>query len=144
VDLQDNVARLAGAGELAEIRPDASASDLRAVWMPGHHSEWAFRVTGAAIPKSPTGRWKAYAVVRVEKTAEAKPDSVAFSAGVYDNAAKSHSVDAKFRVGEMSDGYRSYLVGAFEPGAQRDIFLAPAGNPEVKAVWVDRVFLVPD
>jgi hypothetical protein len=143
VDLQDNGARLAGPGELAEVRPDVAASDLRAVWMPGNHREWAFRIAGAAIPKSPTGKWSAYAVVRVEKTADTKPDAVAFGAGVYDNAAKRHVADAQFKAGEAGSGYGSYLIGTFDPGPQRDLFIAPADSPGVTAVWVDRVLLSP-
>jgi hypothetical protein len=111
--------------------------------MPGQHSEWAFRIGSAAIPKSPSGQWKVFAVVRVEKAAAAKPDSVAFGAGVYDNAAKNYPADKKFRVADTGDSFRSYSVGTFEPGAQRDIFVSPASNPGVKAIWVDRVFLVP-
>ena len=143
VDLQDNVANLAKPGQWAEIRPDLSASDRRAVWMPGHHSEWAFRIPAAKIPKSPSGQWKVLAVVRIEKAAAAKPDSVAFGAGVYDNAAKSYPADKRIRLDEAGDAYRSHLIGTFAPGPQRDIFIAPPSNPGVKAIWVDRVFLVP-
>jgi len=143
VDLQDNMARLAAPGELAEVRPDARASDRRAVWMPGHHREWAFRIPGEKVPRASTGRWQAYAVVRVEKAADAPPESVAFRGGVFDNAAKNHLADAKFRVGETADGYRSYLLGTFEPGETRDLFVAPAGNARVQSIWVDRIFLVP-
>jgi len=88
LDLQDNLARLAKPGEWAEIRPDATASDWRAVWMPGTHREWAFRIPAAKIPPSPKVAWKAFVVVRVEKAAGARPDSAAFGAGIYDNVAK--------------------------------------------------------
>ena len=37
-------------GEYAEIQPDLAASDRRAVWMPGKHQEWAFRISGKALP----------------------------------------------------------------------------------------------
>ncbi|MEO5804000.1 MAG: DUF4838 domain-containing protein [Verrucomicrobiota bacterium] len=39
IELQDNVASLARPGKWAQILPDESASDHRAVWMPGDHSE---------------------------------------------------------------------------------------------------------
>ncbi|MSU56692.1 MAG: DUF4838 domain-containing protein [Pedosphaera sp.] len=143
VDLQDDVAALAKAGEWAEIRPDAGASDRRAVRMPGTHSEWAFRIGAKNIPASPTGKWKVYAVARVELSAEAKPDSAAFGAGVYDNAAKNYPTEKKFRVDEAGANYRSHLIGTFTPGPERDIFVSPLSNPGVKAVWVDRIFLVP-
>jgi len=82
---------------VAEIRPDSTASDLRAAWMPGSHSEWAFRIGSSRIPKSPSTKWKVYVVVRVEKAADANR-FVAFGAGVYDDAAKNYPADAKLKV----------------------------------------------
>jgi hypothetical protein len=143
VDLQDNIASLAKPGEWAEIRPDFGASDRRAVWMPGNHSEWAFRISGKQIPGSPTGRWKLYAVMRVEKADNAGPESIAFGAGVYDNAAKNYPTEKKFFLHETANGYRSCFIGEFTPDTTRDIFVNPLSNPGVNAVWVDRIFLVP-
>ena len=51
VDLQDNLAALYKPGLYAEIRPDLAASDLRTVWMPGTYTEWAFRISGKALPR---------------------------------------------------------------------------------------------
>jgi len=68
--------------------------------MPGTHSEWAFRISGKQIPQSPTGKWKLYAIVRVEKTGDAKADSAAFGAGVYDNAAKRYPIEKKISARE--------------------------------------------
>jgi hypothetical protein len=143
VDLQDNVASLARPGEWAEITPDDSASDRRAVRMPGNHSEWAFRIKGTKIPPAPQKKWKAHAIVRVEKTSSAKPDSVAFSAGVYDEQSKSYPAEIKVRVDAAGENYRSWLLGTFEPNSHRDIFLAPSKTAGVKAIWVDRIYLVP-
>jgi len=145
VDLQDNLAGLYKRGEFADILPDENASDHRAVWMPGDHAEWAFRISGERVfQKAKTGKWKIYAVVRVEKNPDAKTDSIAFAAGVYDAVVKNYPADAKFRVSETDNDYHSYLVGTFEPSAARDIFVSPANNPGVKAIWVDRIFLVSD
>lgn len=143
VDLQDNIAALAKPGEWAEIRPDARASDRRAVWLPGNHSEWAFRISAKQIPASPTGKWDVFAIVRVEAAADATPESLAWGAGVYDNSARSYPADRKFRVNECSPNYRSLRIGTFTPAAARDIFISPLNNPAVKAVWVDRVWLAP-
>jgi hypothetical protein len=145
IDLQDNVAALYKPGEYAEIRPDPAASDLRAVWLPGNHQEWAFRISGKSLPvKAQTGQWKVYAVVRVEKEPGAAPDGIAFAAGVYDNAARSHPADFKARLEDTSEAYRSYLVGTVETSPDRDIWVAPAANRSVRALYVDRVFLVPE
>jgi hypothetical protein len=144
IDLQDNMAGLFKPGEYAEIRPDLAASDYRAVWMPGSHQEWAFRISGAALPtKARTGKWQVYAVVRVEKEAGGGADSVAFSAGVYDNKTRAYPADFKARLGDAAPGYRSYLLGTVEFNADRDIWVAPVGNKAVNAIYVDRVFLVP-
>jgi hypothetical protein len=144
VDLQDNLARPYKPGEFAEIQPDLAASDHRAVWMPGNHQEWAFRIAGTALPRrAQTGQWRVYVVVRVEKEQGAAPDSIAFRAGVYDNRTHTNSADFKARLGETAEAYRSYLVGEVETSPDHDIWVAPAGNKGVKAIYVDRVFLVP-
>jgi hypothetical protein len=144
VDLQDNLAGLYKPGEYAEIRPDLAASDRRAVWMPGNHQEWAFRISGKALPaKAQAGKWKVYAVVRVERQSGAALDGIAFGAGVYDNQSRAHPADLKVRLSDTTDTYRSYLLGTVETGPDRDIWVAPAGNKAVKAIYVDRVFLVP-
>jgi hypothetical protein len=144
VDLQDNVAGLYKPGEFAEIRPDLAASDRRAVWMPGQHQEWAFRISGKALPpKARTGKWKVYAVVRVEKKSGAAAEGIAFGAGVYDNATRAYPADYKAQLAYASDAYHSYLVGTVENSPNRDIWVAPAGNKAVSAIYVDRVYLVP-
>ena len=79
--------------------------------MPGSHAEWAFRIPGTALPaKARHARWKAYAVIRVEKAPDAKPDATAFTAGIYDNKAKTHvaSLNPRLRdiVGEHGHGTR--------------------------------------
>ena len=38
---------------------------------------------------------------------------------------------------------RAYFVGEFEAGPDRDLWVSPASNPGVKAIWVDRLWLVP-
>ncbi|MDQ2731789.1 MAG: DUF4838 domain-containing protein, partial [Armatimonadota bacterium] len=43
VDVQDDAATLYREGELSDLRPDVTASDGWAAWMPGSHHEWAFQ-----------------------------------------------------------------------------------------------------
>jgi hypothetical protein len=144
VDLQDNVAALYLPGKFADIHPDEAASDKRAVWMPGTHEEWAFRIGGSKLPaKALRGEWKVYAVVRVKKLPECKADSIVFRAGVYDNKEKIHPAGIEARAADAGDGYRSYLLGTVAFNADRDIWVAPAKNTGVKAVWVDRIYIVP-
>ncbi len=144
VDLQDDLARLYQPGKYSDRLPDASASDLRAVGLPGGHNEWAFRIAGEDIlAKTHGGKWQVYAVVRVEPKRSPEPNSEVFVAGVYDNASKSYPAQAKLKLEETSNEYHSYLLGTFEPSASRDIFLGPLGNKGIKDIWIDRIYLVP-
>ena len=144
IDLQDNLASLYKPGEFSEIRPDTAASDNRAVWLAGDHKEWAFRIHGADLPsRALKGKWKVYSVVRVEKSADAAPDSIAFGAGVYDVETQAHPADAKVKLKDTSEGYHSYLLGTVEFTRDRDIYVAPPGGKNVSAIYIDRVYLVP-
>jgi len=145
VDLQDNLAALFKPGEFAEIQPDAKASDFRAAWMPGNHREWAFRIIGKTLPpKARSGKWRVYAVVRVERQPGAAPEGIAFDAGVYDSVTRAYPASFKVPVAETVDAYRSYLLGTVDISPDRDIWVAPAANKAVKAIYVDRIFLVPE
>lgn len=144
MDLQENVAGLFKPGEFAEILPDLAASDHRAVRMPGTHSEWAFRISGKDIMAGkPAQMCRLYVVARVEKNTNSSTDAPAFVAGVYDTEKKDYPAQRKVSLPESEERYKSWLIGEFETGASRDIFVGPASNPEVKAVWVDRAYLVP-
>jgi Domain of unknown function (DUF4838) len=144
IDLQDNKAHLYKPGEFAEIQPDLGASDRRAVWMPGSHKEWAFRISGSELPKKAyLGKWKVYAVVRVEKCAQPAGGSSVFTAGVYDVKTKAYPANLNIPVAEASETYHSFLLGTVEFNADRDIWIAPSANKAIKAVYVDRVYLVP-
>jgi hypothetical protein len=144
LDLQDNLADLYQRGKYADIRPDLAASDHRAVWMPGSHEEWAFRICGTSLPpKALKGKWKVYVVMRVEKAADAAPDSLAFGAGVYDVKTHAYLADSKVKIKDAGDGYRSHLIGTVEFTPNRDIYVVPPGDKKISAVYVDRVYLVP-
>ena len=77
-----------------------------------------------------------------DKERRAAPDGIAFGAGVYDNSTRASLAISKHRPAETTDTYRSYLVGIVETNPDRDIWVAPAGNRAVRAIYVDRVFLV--
>ncbi len=144
VDLQDNVAALAKPGEWAEIRPDPAASDRRAVWMPGTHKEWAFVIPPGRLPeKARHGRWRVYAVVRVEPAAGTKPTVPVFSAGVYDETSRKSLASVTVNLGAAGDAYRSHWVGTAEMNPGCEIYVAPAADGAAKSVWVDRVLLLP-
>ena len=144
IDLQDNLSGQYKPGELAEVRPDVAASDRRAVWMLGNRQGWTFRVAGKELPpKARTGQWKVYAVVRVEKDTGVATDGVAFTAGVYDNQARTNSVEIEARLADTRETYRSYLLGTVKTSGDCDLWVTPAGNDAVKGIYVDRFYLVP-
>lgn len=143
VDVSDARANLARPGEWAEVRPDLAASDLRAVWMPGTHNEWACQFRVADLPEpARQGRWEIHAVVRVEPAEGADADAVAFTAGVYDPEPRATSATVSVRVGQAGLEYRTHRIGTVELNARCYIYVAPANNGAVEAVWVDRVLLV--
>lgn len=146
VDAQDDLARLWNEGEGAEVRADPLASDRLSVWMPGSHHEWAFQAPVSRLPaRARKGKWDVYAIVRVEKTpGSADPSSLAFTAGIYDTAASSSRGDIAVTLAQASrDGYKSYLVGTVDLNDGQYVWVAPPARPGVRAVWVDRVYLVP-
>ncbi|MDB6121477.1 MAG: hypothetical protein JWQ71_470 [Pedosphaera sp.] len=144
IDLQENLAGLYKPGKYAEIRPDTAASDLRTVWLPPNHQEWAFRLSGTSLPaKAKNGKWKVYAVIRVEKRSNAAPETPAFGVGVFNNKSRSYPAEMKVKIGDASEAYHSYLLGTVELNSDCDIWVAPPGNKEIKALYVDRIYLVP-
>ena len=70
-------------------------------------------------------------------------DSIAFSAGVYDTKTRAYPANLKALLADAASAYRSYLLGTVEFNPDRDIWVAPAGNKSVKAIYVERIFLVP-
>jgi len=142
-DAQDDLARLHGEGSLCEIRADRQASDGLAIRMPGTHREWAVQFPVSAFPKEArTGRWKVYAVVRVERNPGA--DGTVFTAGIYDSRARASRAEIAVAVADASESYRSHLLGTVELHPDLYVWMAPAANPGVRHVWVDRVYLVPE
>lgn len=144
VDFQDNMASTYKPGEYSEIRFDPAASDLRAVWMPGKHKEWAFRIAGHQLPKrAQHGKWDVYVVARVEKGDNCPLDAPAFSAGVYANSNKESVATITPKAKEVGDGYQSILIGTVKTDVDCDIWVGPSGDKNIKAIYVDRIYMVP-
>ena len=136
---QDDEARLFGEGDLAELRPDPLASDGVACRMPGHHREWAFQLSVSKLPPEVLqGRWKVYAVVRVEGEGEGP----GLTAGIWDNGRRVGLGDARLSVEEAGKGYRSLLLTTTALTSDCIVWVAPPASDAVKAVWVDRVLFV--
>lgn len=156
VDAQESVALITNEGTWGFYTADPKASDGLAVKMPGNHHEWAYHVLVSALPeRAQKGRWKVYAVVRVDKKAGVEPHKDAIWAGVWDTGAWKSAGEIRVKIADAGEDYRSYLIGTVELNPNMYIWVAPPASgidgpvhvsPEqanVEAVWVDRVYLVP-
>jgi hypothetical protein len=143
---------------------DAKASDGTAAKMDPAVLSWSvqFRGIGTQVP---VGTWRVYASVRCEKV---KDTGVAFTAGIYDEAAKQNRVGLSVRLEDQGqaanvdpnvetkqtvtpvkgagDGeYHLYDFGVHDLHGQCYVWFGTTGgvSPEnVKAVYVDRVIFV--
>jgi len=141
IDLQDDLARLYGEGDMAEVRPDPQASDGIAVRMPGTHHEWAFQLAAAKMPpKARQGRWRVYAVIRVEPGTDL--GNPAFTAGIHSTTLNRSLGNAQATATDAGSGYRTYHLGTTELADGAYVWVAPTNEAAGKAVWVDRVVLV--
>jgi hypothetical protein len=115
--------------------------------MTGATDQWATRyVLEEDARVLANGPWHAYVVVRVEPKAGAAEDarkSRAVMYGLYDVAAKTSPVQAGNTLGEIGDNeYHVVDLGrqSLHPGMY--FYVAPARNPGVEAIYVDRVLLI--
>lgn len=144
VDGQDGMARLYQEGVYAEVRPDKTASDGLAVWMPGTHHEWAFQLPIVSLPaRARKGRWQVSVVLRVESEPGADPKTPAFTAGVYDGGEHANSVNIAPPLSQTAPTYRAYLLGTVDTTVEQYIWVAPTAQPGIRALWIDRVYLMP-
>ncbi len=148
IDVSDALASLFQEGDLSDFRADAAAADGAAVRIAGHHTEWAFQIPVARLPKRIlTGRWKVYVSARIDLKSTGgsdRPESAAFQAGVYDTKAAVHSALKTVPMADTAGRYQSYLLGTVDLNSDQYIWVSPQANPAVDAVWVDRVYLVPE
>ncbi|MDW8290415.1 MAG: DUF4838 domain-containing protein [Armatimonadota bacterium] len=157
VDAQEWMSQIANEGVWGVYASDPLASDGYAVKMPGNHWEWAYQLPVSLLPpRAQKGKWKVYVVVRVDKKAGVDPQREAFGTGVWDTERRVSAAEVRVRIADTDEkGYRSFLVGTVELHPKMYIWVCPpaAGiggtvhvSPEeanVRAVWVDRVYLVP-
>ncbi len=150
-DIQDDGFRLVKAGTWVTSTPDSQASDGVAAKFSTQHLEWAVSIPFDApeLAASGVGRdgvksaWRVRLAIRTEPVADVKPDTMAFTCGIYDGLAKKAITHKQVRVSQLlGEGYQFYDLGVHEPGELRYVWVAPAKNPDqIKAVWVDRLLL---
>lgn len=141
VDLQDSSFSIAREGIWGALTSDPSASDKVAVRMPGDHYEWAVqKPLGGSLPE-PGAKYAVYVSLRVEKLGD---NGLGFTAGIYDAENRKSLGQVTLQAADIKDDkYHTYKLGHVELHDRVFLWAAPPRNPEnVKAVWVDRFWLV--
>ncbi|NUQ64773.1 MAG: DUF4838 domain-containing protein [Pirellulales bacterium] len=140
IDVQDNEFNLARPGHWADTVADPAASDKFAVRMPGDHYEWATSWPYSGDLGDET-TWRCHVVARCEASATAGP---AMTMGIYDYAAKRNVASRQVSVEESAgEAYRVFDLGSHKMTKEMSFWVAPPRRPEeVKAVFVDRIFLI--
>lgn len=147
IDARENVFRYYQMGKLVDIVDDAKSSAGKVARMTGATNEWA---TQYALDEDATflksGPWHCYIVARVEPKAGASEDArktPALSYGLYDVAAKTSPVQGSKTLREIGDNeYHVLDLGRQSLNPAMYFYVAPARNPGVEAVYVDRVVLI--
>ena len=140
LDFQDNTFGLARPGEWSGIVDDPLASDGKAARMPGNHNQWAVQ---CVLPDDfrGTGKWNCYVVARCDATATS---DTAMTMGIYDTHARRGVAHRRIDVSESNgQSYHIFDLGPHELHGDCYVWIAPPERPdEVRAVFVDRVFLI--
>lgn len=141
IDLQDSGFNLWQEGTGSALKHDAQASDKVASWMPGTHYEWATQQLLSVADLDPEATYGVYAAIRCEKIGE---EGLGFTAGIYDvKNTKGLGQIGRECKDLTSDKYEVYKIGSTKLHDQVYLWAAPPKNPEnMKAVWVDRFWLV--
>lgn len=144
--VQDDRAIIFREPDCSRFIADPAASDGVAVRMtagPGS-ARGAMEFHGAKLARSfKPGRYKIYYVARVETTADAKGSATAFQARIHDGPLGKYVAERGIKVSEAGKDYRAHLVGTVDLSSYSRLWMGHASNPAVKAVWLDRVVLVP-
>lgn len=141
IDLQDTGFSLWHEGVGAALKHDDLASDRVGAWMPGSHFEWAVQQWLSVAALDPKATYGVYVAIRCEKLGD---QGGAFTAGLYDAKNKQGLAHLSRACKDLtSDQYEVYKIGSARLHDQVYAWVAPPKNPDnVKAVWVDRIWLV--
>ena len=139
-EIQEDRFYLFREGQRADRVIDRKASNGRAARMSGDHTDWAIQFH---LPKdSPLvgkGTWKCYIVIRCETTDRS---GTAFWYGLHDPDRNVFVARTPVSADVVSDGeYRTYAIWVDELKPNMYFWISPAANPNVKSIYVDRMFI---
>lgn len=146
LSLQDDRAYLVHEPECAQLLSDPKASDGVAVRLSVDASatRGMLMMYGSQLPPEfRPGRYQVYFVIRVEAADGAPADAGAFQMRIVNAMSDVAGVDRFIKIGETSNDYRAYLAGTVELQPSAWFWLFHSRNKAAKAVWFDRLFLVP-
>ena len=140
-DIQDHRFHLFREGVRADRVVDHKASNRRAARMSGDHTDWAVQFHlpkgSPMIGKAP---WRCYIVIRWETTDK---QGIAFWYGLHDPERGIFAARTPVRADAVASGeYRTYAIWVDELRPDMYFWVSPAANPNVKGIYVDRLFLI--
>ncbi|MDO5308118.1 MAG: DUF4838 domain-containing protein [Planctomycetia bacterium] len=150
IDLQEYDFTKSRFNDWTFLAEDPSASNKRAVMMPGNHFEWATAWSIASFLNSlePTGErndeepvYHVYAYVRCEATAK---DGPAMTLGVYDEKEKKGVTHRSVTVEQINGSdYVCIDLGSLPLRTSQYAWFAPPKRPgEVQKVFIDRLVII--
>ena len=131
-------------GECSDEIDDPTASDGKTAKLFTNTIDWAvqYQITADDLKKM-TGRWKFYAVVRIDALTD---HGSAFRYGVYDGGANRQAAEFLAKIEDCKDGkYHTWYMGTYEMRPGLAYYFVSAGIPDqVKGIYIDRVVMVRD
>lgn len=141
---QESAITLVNRGTWIDEKTDPKASNGKAAWMPGNHREWAFQLPFTSLPeKLHEGRWKVYAVIRVEKM-DATTDGPVATLGIYNTSKRLGIAQTAIPAKDATEDYRTYPIGVFDGDPDLYVWIAPVPETKAKALWIDKLLFIPD
>lgn len=129
-------------GGVADEVDDPNSSSGKTARMTTETNEWAIRAILSRFLQG-GGKWRIYAMTRVETKDEALPVGDAFQGGVYDIGQKSYAGSFKTPAeGLTSKTYKRVDLGSYEVSPSMYIWFARAENSNVETLYIERLILV--
>ena len=116
------------------IEHDSQAESGSALRIPNSHGEWA-----SQLADLPSGNYEIYITIRCDSN---RPEGDAAIAGIYDSRTQQTvkiTIPAKKIAGAE---YQTVKLGTMPLSPKQTVFCAPAVNPAVQNIWVDRYIFV--
>ena len=140
VDLQQDEFRLSKEAHWVELADDTQASDGKAARMSGNHTQWAVQYPLAVDAE---GVWRHYALARIKTKAGAPHTGKALDYGIFDAEKNAPVATLSKPLTELVDEqYHLLDLGAHALSSDSYLWIAPTNNPNVEAVYVDRIILL--